>query len=339
MASQHILTEANQEEMKETLQQLAAHHKKAKLQEIFERQDKLRPHPSTIGRRGNRPRCVRSQSVPMDDDIEAMKSQLQNMHKATIERQSSKQYLLRLSEVMDDGADADVELETPVVDPDGASAAPKSFDSRPYGSDGEHKGTAQDLEEMKAEVGRYRKTLLSKQYEKQFRLRADFDDDEEQEEAKISRMTPQDSEEMENQFVRLSKYMLNYSTLKQLDTRVEAQILPSHRKRFDELMRDIGIVNDSVMKRLWSNIEDTVRFEKVIPVLSAASSTRDQQGEVSSLKQEVDSLREEVRILRNRMKAMQSVPDSGRESQDMAAIVSRGSEDEKNDDGEMLILD
>lgn len=197
MASQHMLTEANQMEMKETLHKLAAHHKKAKLLEMIERQDKLRPHPSTVGRR------KRAQSVPSKDDIEAMKSQLQNMHQATIQRQSSKQYLLRLSEVLDDGADADVELETPLVDPDGAAAAAKFFNFRPDGSDGEQVMDSNDVAEMKAEFGRYRQKLLSTQFEKSFRLRADFDDEDAAEQANVAKMTAQDSEEMEDQFKRL----------------------------------------------------------------------------------------------------------------------------------------
>lgn len=80
---------------------------------------------------------------------------------------------------------------------------------------------------------------------------------------------------------------------------------------------------------LWSNIESTVQNEKYVD---------DQQGEMSSLKQEVGALREELRLLRSQMKTMQTiVPDSGRESQDMAGIVSRESEDEKDD--EIVIVD
>ena len=227
-----MVTEANQVEMKETLQKLAAHHKKAKLQELFERQDELRPHPATIHKR---PKHRRSHSVPNMDDVAAMRSQFQDMHQEAIQSRFQKQYMLRLSEVLkaDDGADGDIEAETPgtFLDPDGTSAALKFNNFRPDGSDGEQKVDTQDVEEMKAEFGKYQKALLGTQIEKAFRLRADFDDAEdaaEQEQAHVTRMSQRDSEEMSATYRRLSKAQIDYSTLKQFETRVDAQIMPEH---------------------------------------------------------------------------------------------------------------
>jgi len=327
MASQHMLTEAHQEAMKETLQKLTAHHKRAKLQELCERQDKLRPHPAFLTK------TRRSQSMPSLDDWEAMKSQFHDMHQETLMAQSSKQYLLRLSAVMDDGADADIETETPLPDPEGISAASRLSAERPSGSDGEQRVDDETVEEMKAEFGKYQRELLRTRFEKSFRLRADFDDEDAAREVLATSLTQRDSEEMQVTYARLSKMNLDYSTLKQLDTRVEAQIRPKHRNRFEELMKDIGIVNHSVMNRLWTNIEDTVRGEKVVTESRAPG-----MEEMSALRKEVGSLREQIRILKDQMKTMQNVPDSGRESQDMAAAVSRESEDEKDDDGDMLIV-
>jgi len=337
MASQHILTEANQEEMREKLQQLAAFHKKAKLQELFERQDELRPHQSTVGKR---PKHRRSRSVPTADDIEAMKSQFHDLHQETLLSQSCKQYLLRL-QVLGDCADgeqyhADWESETPMADLDGASAQSNAV--RREGSDGEHKVDSQDVEDMKAEFGRYQKALLSTQFEKGFRLRAHCDG-EAAEQAIAQKMSQQDSEEMKDQFRRLSKSMLAYKSMKQIDSRVEAQIKPKHRQRFDDLMQDIGIINETVTDRLWLNVENTVRFEKV------AADDEAEIDVVGSLKREVRSLRQHIRCLEDRIKAMQSVPDSGRESQDVASVEARESVsdfvtsgDEEGDDA-MVIID
>ena len=220
--------------------------------------------------------------MPNMDDVAAMRSQFQDMHQEAIQSRFQKQYMLRLSEVLkaDDGADGDIEAETPgtFLDPDGTSAALKFNNFRPDGSDGEQKVDTQDVEEMKAEFGKYQKALLGTQIEKAFRLRADFDDEEdaaEQEQAHVTRMSQRDSEEMSATYRRLSKAQIDYSTLKQFETRVDAQIMPEHvcrcrfinvgiwsglyhltiltmyiqRERFDDLMQDIGIVNDSVMDR------------------------------------------------------------------------------------------
>merc|ERR1712241_958177 len=111
---------------------------------------------------------------------------------------------------------------------------------------------------MKAEFDKYQKLLLKTQIEKSFRLRADEDDKEKHDDDDIIANINIDDQDIDNEYEAMSKMMLNYRSTKMFETTIEPHIKPQHQERFNSLMRDIGIVNEHIMDKLWSNIENTV---------------------------------------------------------------------------------
>ena len=296
------MTVANQEAMQQQLKALASSHKKAKLQELFKRHDSLRQGES------------RSSKVADKAEIEAMKSQFNDLQKEQLTKQITKQFDLRVSEVLDGEkiraqlqlkAEAEAEAEPKAEEEPEAEAEPEpeqdaeaqlqppaqSGNLYGYKSDGsgDQKIDTEDVEAMKAEFGKYQKKLLQKQFEKSFRLRvpnkkkitvddqfdyslsADEDGDEdkdevkktEEEEKEFIEMKRKESIIINEQYNAMNKAMLSLRSTKTLE-RIQPQIKPEHKERFEILMQDIGIINQSIIDKLWGNIEDVVGHEKVI---------------------------------------------------------------------------
>eukprot|EP00483_Globobulimina_turgida_P012949 UN12973 len=175
MTTKSKLTEANQQEMQRELEQLASSHKKAKLQELFTRQDELRPYPIKTNENNednenkeNNPSSTSAQSANQStEEIEAMKTEFNDLQKKQLDKQISKQFLLRSPDELPDDLPDDLVNDID-IDNDGSGEKKQG-----YGSDGsgEQKVSDQDITDMRAEFDKYQKKLLSTQIEKSFRLR------------------------------------------------------------------------------------------------------------------------------------------------------------------------
>ena len=295
------MTVANQEAMQEQLKALADSHKKAKLQELFSKQDELRQDEL---------RKSKSSQETDKAEIEAMKSQFNDLTKKQLTRQISKQFDLRtLSEDVENPQAQTQEAQEAPAQEAQAQAQSQEAQSQSllqaqasnlygYNSDGsgDQKIDTEDVEAMKAEFDKCQKKLLQTQIEKSFNLRLptkpkedekkkvsiddlvdysvsndeDEDEDENKEESKRTeqeekeriRIIRRDSIKLNEQYNAMNKMMLSLRSTKMLE-RIEPQIPPEHKERFEILMQDIGIINESIIDKLWRNIEDVVGHENV----------------------------------------------------------------------------
>ena len=351
------MTVANQLEMQRQLKALADRHKKAKLQELFSKQDELRPFTNTEN--------SKSRQENENAEIEAMKVQFNDLQKEQLKKQITKQFDLRTSK--EDGTEKEKEKETE------SGEKTQSNNLYGYGSDGsgDQKIDTEDVEAMKAEFGKYQKILLQTQIEKSFRLRVpkkknktgvdevfnhslssdDEQDDErkksEQEERDLIESIKQDSEKMNEKYHAMNKMMLRMRSTKMLETTIEPQIKPEHKERFQILLQDIGIINQSITDKLWQNIEDVVGHQKVNnneddeddiveEILSTPITPRDTKDiAISKLEKENELLQQQIKYMQQQMASLNIEQGQNENDNDNDA------DDEHidaYDDGEMLII-
>eukprot|EP01084_Bolivina_argentea_P243823 408641_1 len=297
MATKSSLTEANQHEMQKQLAELASNHKKAKLQELIQKYDELRPYPN-INNDENNKRCC------SNEEIEAMKNQFNDLQKEQLDKQISKQFLLRSPE-----------LETE-----------RDTEQYEYGSDGsgDQKLNEQDFTDMRAEFDKYQKKLLSTQIEKSFRLRIPSNQNKDSKLQKnILELNDKDSKEMEQQFNAMNKMMVRMRSTKTLEMGiVNPQIKPKHKTFFKELMKDIGIINQVIVDNLWYNIEKTVNND-----LNDLNDDSNDEDSISihneSDFEAVKKLKEENQLLKQQIKHMnQTINNLHADDEDDMLIIN-----------------
>eukprot|EP01083_Nonionella_stella_P066379 174756_1 len=280
-----VLTEASQRAMQQQLAELASCHKKAKLQELFERQDELRPFTSNPPKGGNL--SPRDQS---DEEIEAMKSQFNDLHRKQLDKQIKRQFLLRLTSGED------------VCDGDDTAG----YDGGSDGS-GDIKVDEKDVAAMKEDFNTQQKSLLKKQIERSFNLRTPREDDDvdfidiETEQKLIA-----DSGEMESKYKELNKVMVRLRSMKTLEMGLMPQIKPQHKEQFTLLLQDIGIVNECIIEQLWMNIQNTVSYE--VPVEEQEieeEEGEEEMGEEERKDQMIARLQKENELLHQQIQTMQ----------------------------------
>jgi len=271
-----LTTEANQKEMQRQLRQLAVQNKKAKLQELFERQDELRPFGKKSRTRTRTRTRTQSSAEAAEEaeeeakEMEAMKDKFQDMQKQVLMKQSSQQYLLRLQSAEEADADGDADADAD-ADDGGAWDADCECDtplparvtsSVGYGSDEKHERSEAsqmaEMAEMEAEFGKQSKAALTTQIEKNFELRVG-----------VGAAVAEDP----------------------LETRAEPQIRRGHRRAFKLLLADIGVVNESIVDALWRNIAHTVHENKVC---DDADTLQRLKAENRSLRRKLEQLSKQV---------------------------------------------
>ena len=272
MATQCLLTEANQHEMQEKLEQLTSYHKKAKLQELFLRQDELRPFTSS-----NSTTQTSSKSpMPTREDIEAMKVQFNDLTKTQLQKQISKQFELRNL----------------------CDQKQKSFG---YASDtsGDIKVNEEDVAAMKEDFDQKSKLLLNTQIEKSFRLRTEESEIKENDECNLSLSDVEcngGDKRLIEEFQAMNKELILQRTSNHLTMREEPKITSEHKLRFHGLMRDIGIVNDNILEALWLNIENTIN-----PKNESQKGVLTQNDIMSRLEKENEALKERVNDMQKQL--------------------------------------
>jgi len=328
------MTVANQQAMQSQLKALADRHKKAKLQELFAKQDELRPFTNLENSKSRQEKEIA--------EIAAMKHQFNDLQKEQLKKQITKQFDLRTSE--EDGEKT------------------QAHNLYGYGSDGsgDQKIDTEDVEAMKAEFDKYQKILLQTQIEKSFRLRVPnknktdkisvddvFDqslssDDEkaEQEERDLIESVKQDSEKMNEEYTAMNKMMLRMRSTKMLETTIEPQIKPEHKERFEILLQDIGIINQSITDKLWQNIQDVVGHD-------GNNNNNNEEEEhndvfVDTKDIVINRLEKEKELLQQQIKYMQQQLASLSVEQRQNDNDNDNDADDENvdayDDGEMLII-
>ena len=276
MATQCLLTEANQHEMQEKLEQLTSYHKKAKLQELFLRQDELRPFTSS-----NSSTQTSSKSpMPTREDIEAMKVQFNDLTKTQLQKQISKQFELRNL----------------------CDQKQKSFG---YASDtsGDIKVNEEDVAAMKEDFDQKSKLLLNTQIEKSFRLRTEESEIKEDDECSLSLSDVEcdgGDKRLIEEFQAMNKELILQRTSNHLTMTEEPKITSEHKLRFHGLMRDIGIVNDNILEALWLNIENTInpKRESQKGVLTQNDIMSRLEKENETLKERVNDMQKQLDLLR-----------------------------------------
>eukprot|EP01084_Bolivina_argentea_P035773 66271_1 len=222
-----------------------------------------------------------------EDEVEAMKSQFASLHRRTLDRQTSNQYILRSPSAKAKQALIDANVSANSIENDydhdedekyGGETAKKriSFSDGVKSKDddpADEKTTMiddKDVAAMKADFNKQQKKLLQSQMSRSFRLRSISIDMEEDKPETLKQETPQDmdheteeklmedSEEMKMQFQELNRTMIRMRSTKTLEMGMTPQIKPQHREQFMILLRDIGIVNEHIMDQLWDHIEKTV---------------------------------------------------------------------------------
>merc|ERR1711972_5613 len=108
--------------------------------------------------------------------------------------------------------------------------------------------------------------------------------------------------EMVQQFKRMSKVLLAHQAEKMLAVRVEMNLKPEHRHQFDDLMRDIGIVNETVMDNLWAHVELTVEKDKM-----SDDEAESMNHKMKKVEAENQSLRVQLAAVSEKMKAIQAI--------------------------------
>ena len=338
------MTVANQQEMQRQLKALADRHKKAKLQELFSRQDELRPFTNLENSKSDN----ENENRETKEEFQAMKSQFYDLQKEQLTKQITKQFDLRLTEKN--------------VNNEYGEKAQINFYG--YGSDGsgDQKIEDQDVEAMKAEFDKYQKLLLNTQIEKSFRLRLpkenknkniikslsddddqehddDEEDDDDKKEKERIKSIKQDSENMQTKYAEMNKMMLRYRSRKMLQTTIEPEIKPQHRESFEILMKDIGILNQSIMDKLWKNIENTVhqntpRDDHDDDYYEQIDHDDDQDKDIL-----IDKLKNENEILLSQIKYMQQQLSQQQNDNDNDNDIDIDDEQvDAFDDGEMLII-
>eukprot|EP00485_Elphidium_margaritaceum_P007488 CAMPEP_0202691774 /NCGR_PEP_ID=MMETSP1385-20130828/6389_1 /ASSEMBLY_ACC=CAM_ASM_000861 /TAXON_ID=933848 /ORGANISM="Elphidium margaritaceum" /LENGTH=316 /DNA_ID=CAMNT_0049347227 /DNA_START=126 /DNA_END=1076 /DNA_ORIENTATION=- len=279
---------ANLQEMQRQLRELADKHKKAKLQALFSKQDELRPFSANKN----------DASSYNDKEIEAMQSEFNTLSKGELERQYDGQFLLRMTSRKDI-----TESDQPSREEAEEEAEADDLAQSDNGS-GEQKIDAEDMEAMQLQFDQYQKKLLNTQIEKSFRFSVtstaddrdddlDLEEDEDYEEP----MTKEEEQEKEKDFCEMQKMLMSYRSTKMLESVVQPQIKPKHREQFNMLMRDIGIVNQTITSRLWRNIEGTV----------LQAEDRDELDELDDMENEplIAKLQKQNKLLQQQLERMQ----------------------------------
>eukprot|EP00484_Ammonia_sp_Unknown_P000647 CAMPEP_0197021576 /NCGR_PEP_ID=MMETSP1384-20130603/2492_1 /TAXON_ID=29189 /ORGANISM="Ammonia sp." /LENGTH=319 /DNA_ID=CAMNT_0042449433 /DNA_START=74 /DNA_END=1033 /DNA_ORIENTATION=+ len=291
---------ANLQEMQRRLRQLADSHKKAKLLQIFSKQDELRPFTTNENQNTQN---LSSKAQEIEATIQAMQMQFDNLSKLQLEKQLDKQFLLRLNSSDEIGENGE-----------------RKQNLYGYGSDGsgDQKIDSEDMEAMKAEFDKYQKLLLNTQIEKSFRLRAPSKSVEAKHSAKIiesredtaeievdpdDEMDVEKQKELEEEYNAMNKMMLSYRSSKWVESNFAPQIKPQHRERFNILCRDIGIVNEHIVTGLWQNIEDTVHQEVEDEVVNDQMGNELEDGQQRDAR--IAKLQSENRVLQQKLQFMQ----------------------------------
>ena len=74
------------------------------------------------------------------------------------------------------------------------------------------------------------------------------------------------------------------------------------RHQFDDLMKDIGIVNETVMDRLWGHVEVTVEKDKM-----TEDGAESMHHKMETLESENQSLRLQLAGIQEKLKAVQAI--------------------------------
>lgn len=356
------MTVANQLEMQRQLKALADRHKKAKLQELFSKQDELRPFTNTEN--------SKSRQENENAEMEAMKVQFNDLQKEQLKQLIKKDFDLRIVK-------EEKEKEKQTEKEEGEKT--KSHNLYGYGSDGsgDQKIDTEDVEAMKAEFDKYQKILLQTQIEKSFRLRVPkknknktgkpgideiFDqslssDDEEdnerknkkteQEERDLIESIKQDSEKMNQKYHEMNKMMLRMRSKKMLETTIEPQIKPQHKERFEVLLQDIGIINQSITDKLWTNIVDAVGHradnikndDDIInedEIVDVSMDTKDIV--ISKLEKENKLLQQQIKYMQQQLSSLNPIESEQNQVENDNANDADDEQIDAYDDGEMLII-